>query len=299
MKLKLLALSLFCPMAFAATSITGAGSTFIYPVLSQWTTSYAAKTGTQVNYQSIGSGGGISQIKAGTVDFAATDKPLAPAELKAAKLLQFPVIHGGIVLSENLHTANPLVLDDAVISGIYLGQIKYWNAPAIKALNPSLTLPHKAITVLYRADGSGTTYNFTKYLSAVNPTFAKTVGADTSVKFPVGLGAKGNAGVANFVKTIPGSIGYVEYAYAAQNNLAMASFKNSKGKVIAPSPQNFGNGSYPIMATTYALVPENSPKLKQIEAFFTYAYTQTMPAKKLGYIPLNGNEIKKIETSWK
>lgn len=288
MKLKLLSLSLaaaVCAPVFAAT-LTGAGSTFVYPVMSLWTAGYAKATGQNVNYQPIGSGGGIAQIQAGTVDFAASDKPLTAAELQASKLNQFPIISGAIVLSENLKTARPIVLSGPVIAAIYLGEIKYWDDAQIQQLNPGLALPHQAITVLYRADGSGTTYNFTKYLAGISPAFKQQIGSDTVVSWPVGVGAKGNQGVAGFIQSIPGSIGYVEYAYAKQNNLPVAYIENNQGKTIAPSMANFMNNTYPLMATTYVLTPQSSPKQQQFNNFFRYCFANPENAKSLDYVPV-------------
>ncbi len=255
--------------AFAGTTITGAGSTFVYPVLSVWASNYQSATGTQINYQALGSAGGIAQIKAGTVSFAATDKPLDSADLASSKLTQFPLVEGEIVISENLKVNGTLTLDGPTVADIYLGQIKYWDDPAIKKLNPGMTLPHQAITPIYRADGSGTTYNFTHYLAGVSPTFSSKIGSDTVVSWPTGVGAKGNAGVANFVKTIPGAVGYVEYAYAKQNNLA-----------IAKTP--------PLMATTYILMPAKSADNEALNAFFSYCFAHPEVAKSLDYVPVAG-----------
>lgn len=290
MKLKFLSLSLagFISLpVFAASTLTGAGSTFVYPVLSLWANDYSKATGQNINYQSIGSGGGIAQMKAGTVDFAATDAPLSQADLDSAKLNQFPLVRGAIVMSENIKTDRPVTLDGNVIANIYLGQIKYWDDAAIQALNPGLKLPHQAINVLYRADGSGTTYNFTKYISGVSPAFKSKVGIDTVVSWPTGIGAKGNAGVANFIKTIPGSIGYVEYAYAVQNNLPIANFAGKNNKSIQPTLANFENGSYPLMATTYVLMPKSGSNDAALEKFFEYCFAHPESAKSLDYIPIN------------
>lgn len=305
----------------AQANITGAGSTFVYPVLSKWAADYQAKTGIEVNYQAIGSGGGISQVNAKTVEFAATDKPLDTTDLHSAGLIQFPIIMGGIVMAENVKTSNSVTLDGPVLANIYLGQIKYWDDPAIKALNPKLALPHQQITVIYRADGSGTTYNFTRYLASISTTFSKQVGTNTSVSWPVGIGGKGNAGVANFVKTVPGSIGYVEYAYAKENNLPVAKMKLPSGQVVAPSNSSFNaaavgvrlapNGmldwsanndhnAWPIMAATYALVRTDlsASDKQQINAFFKFAYSEPDVAHTLAYVPLSSTMVNKIVNSW-
>lgn len=305
----------------AHANITGAGSTFVYPVLSKWAADYASKTNIQVNYQAIGSGGGISQIKAKTVDFAATDKPLSTAELQAANLKQFPIIMGGIVMADNVKTNGVITLNGAVLADIYLGKIKFWDDVAIKTLNPKLTLPHQPITVIYRADGSGTTYNFTRYLDQVSSVFAHQVGSDTAVSWPTGIGGKGNAGVANFVKTVPGSIGYVEYAYAQENNLPMANMKLPSGQTIVPSSSSFNaaavgvklensgvldwsnnndNNAWPMMAATYALVPNDlgAKDQQQVFAFFKFAYGEPAVARQLAYVPLSSTMVTKIEQSW-
>jgi phosphate transport system substrate-binding protein len=317
---------IFVPMALmfavsAHADVTGAGSTFVYPALSKWAANYQAKTKIQVNYQAIGSGGGISQVNAKTVEFAATDKPLAAADLASGGLAQFPMIMGGIVMAENVKTNGPVVLDGAALANIYLGKITYWDDAALKALNPKLNLPHQAITVIYRADGSGTTYNFTRYLDSVSPAFDKQIGSNTAVSWPVGIGGKGNAGVANFVKTVPGSIGYVEYAYAQENNLPMASMKNAAGQVVKAGMPSFNaatagvklmpNGvldwshvndknAWPIMAATYALVRKDlAPSdQKQVYDFFKFAFSQSDVARQLAYVPLSSTMVTNVEQSW-
>lgn len=269
-KLTVLALAAsFSLPALAATTITGAGSTFVYPVLSVWASDYAKTTGTQINYQAIGSAGGVAQLKAGTVAFAASDKPVDSTDLAAQKWKQFPLARGQIVLSDNVNVKGRITLSSATLADIYLGQIQYWDDAAIQKLNPGLKLPHQAITVVYRADGSGTTYNFTQYLDKASPQFKSKVGSDTTVSWPTGVGAKGNAGVANFVKTIPGSIGYVEYAYAKQNNLSTAN-----------TPL--------MMATTYVIMPENSANGSALNAFFSYCFAHPEAATALNYVPVSG-----------
>ncbi len=208
--------------ALAATDISGAGATFPYPVYSKWADAYKKQTGVGLNYQSIGSGGGIKQIKAKTVTFGASDKPLEPAELKEAGLVQFPMIIGGVVPVVNIKgiKAGQLTLDGATIASIYLGEITKWSDARIKKLNPKATLPDVAIAPVYRSDGSGTNFLFTDYLSKSSPKFKESVGANASVQWPAGIGAKGNEGVANMTTQTDGAIGYVEYAFAKQNNMA-------------------------------------------------------------------------------
>lgn len=303
----------------AATSntLTGAGSTFIYPLLSQWSAQYKKETGVEINYQAIGSGGGISQIKAGTVDFAATDKPLTAGELAQNHLRQFPMAIGGIVLCANVEkVTQPITLDGPLLADIFLGKVTQWNDPRIQALNKELTLPAKTINLVYRADSSGTTFNFTHYLSAVNPEFAKKIGVNTAVAWPKGMGAKGNAGVANSLKNFKNSVGYVEYAYAKQNKLTTLQLKNAAGTVLAPAPAVFaaaaknakwsekdgyyqiltnqpGKESWPIVAATFVLIPSSDAKkidekkLSLIKGFVAYAYQQGKPvAEALDYIPI-------------
>ena len=281
-----------------AAQLTGAGSTFVYPALSQWAAQYQQQTGIEVNYQAIGSGAGIAQIKAKTVDFAASDKPLSQSDLDANHLSQFPVIMGGIVMAENIKGVQHLTLTGDAIAQIYLGNIKKWNDPAIQALNKGVTLPDQSITVVYRADGSGTTYNFTRYLSTVNNAFAQKIGSDTVVKFPVGVGGKGNAGVANYIKMIPGSIGYVEYAYAIQSHLPVADMRVD-GTVVSANMQSFQNKTWPMMATTYALLPNNNTNLKTSETFFSYVFAHPEVATQLSYVAIPSNITTPLITSWK
>ena len=219
-----------------ATTITGAGSTFVYPVLSRWAADYKKAAGDEINYQSIGSGGGIAQIKAGTVDFGATDKPLTPEELSAAGLAQFPVVIGGVVPVINIPGARPgqVKMSGPVLADIYAGAIKTWNDPRITKLNPGLHFPAKEITPVHRSDGSGTTFNFTHYLSQVSPGWKSKFGEGATVSWNGGIGGKGNEGVAGYVKQIPYSIGYVEYAYVVQNKMAYTMMQNSAGKFDRP-----------------------------------------------------------------
>ena len=221
----------------SAAQVTGAGSTFVYPVLSAWAADYKKQAGTAINYQSIGSGGGIAQVKAGTVDFGATDQPLASDDLAKNSLAQFPIVVGGIVPVVNVTgiDAGKLKLTGPVLADIYAGKIKTWNDPAIAGLNPGLKLPGAAIAVVHRSDGSGTTFNFTHYLSQVSPTWKAGPGEGKTVNWPAGVGGKGNEGVAAYVKQLPNSLGYVEYAYVMQNHMNYALLQNAAGNFIAPS----------------------------------------------------------------
>ena len=307
----------------ADAAVTGAGSTFVYPVLSKWSADYKAIGGQEINYQSIGSGGGIAQIKAGTVTFGATDKPLSSEELAQAGLLQFPVVIGGVVPVVNVPGLRPgqLKLSGPVLAGIYLGQVKSWNDPAIARLNPSLKLPGSQITVVHRSDGSGTTFNFAHYLGQVSPAWKSGVGEGTSVNWPTGVGGKGNEGVAGYVKQIPGSIGYVEYAYVIQNKMTYAVMQNSAGKFIAPNAASFqaaaatadwahardfylvmtnapGPNAYPITATTWVLFyknPKDMATTKEALKFFRWSLEKGQKqAASLDYVPLPQTLVKRI-----
>jgi phosphate transport system substrate-binding protein len=306
-------------------AVTGAGSTFVYPVLSAWASDYAGQTGTKVNYQSIGSGGGISQVKAGTVDFGATDQPLASAELAQSRLAQFPVAIGGIVAVVNLPGVAPgkLRLTGPILADIYAGRIKKWNDPAIVRTNPGTTLPSAAIAVVHRSDGSGTTFNFTHYLSQVSPAWKSGPGEGKTVAWPTGVGGKGNEGVAGYVKQIVNSIGYVEYAYALQGGMTYATLQNAAGNFVAPSAQTFSNAAqsaawanagdfdlvmtnapgphaYPITATTFVLMPtepRDKAKSQAALAFFRFALEHGGErATKLNYVPLPAALVQQIET---
>ena len=308
----------------AEAAITGAGSTFVYPILSRWASDYKKAGGDEINYQSIGSGGGIAQIKAGTVDFGATDKPLDPQDLAAAGLAQFPVVIGGVVPVINIPGAHPgqVKMSGPVLAGIYLGQIKMWNDPQIAKINPGLHFPAKAITVVHRSDGSGTTFNFVHYLSQVSPAWKTKIGEGTSVNWPTGVGGKGNEGVAAYVNQIPYSIGYVEYAYVLQNKMAYTLVQNSAGKFISPSQRSFGAAashanwagakdfylvmtnapgadSYPITATTFVLMykqPKNAAGSASTLKFFNWALTKGQPqATSLDYVPLPAPLVKRIQ----
>ncbi|WP_205651054.1 phosphate ABC transporter substrate-binding protein PstS [Tsuneonella mangrovi] len=311
----------------ANAAVTGAGSTFIYPVLTKWTADYVKMGGEAINYQSIGSGGGIAQIKAGTVDFGATDKPLDPSELSAAGLAQFPLVIGGIVPVVNVPGLKPgqLHLTGPVLADIYAGKITKWNDPAIVKLNPRLKLPSSNLTVVHRSDGSGTTFNFTHYLGQVSPAWKSSVGEGTSVSWPAGVGGKGNAGVAAYVKQIPGSIGYVEYAYVLQSKMTYALIQNKAGKYVLPNKASFqaaaatadwgsaqdfdlvmtnapGAAAYPITATTFVLMyknPKNPASSAKALKFFRWALEKGQgQAVALDYVPLPASLVKNIEVYW-
>ena len=307
----------------ANASVTGAGSTFVYPIISKWSADYKAKGGDQINYQSIGSGGGIAQIKAATVDFGATDKPLTSQELAQAGLLQFPIVIGGVVPVVNVQGLRPgqLKLSGPVLAAVYLGQIKTWNDPVIARLNPGLRLPSSQITVVHRSDGSGTTFNFAHYLGQVSPSWKSRIGEGTSVNWPTGVGGKGNEGVAGYVKQIPGSIGYVEYAYVIQNKMTYAIMQNSAGKFITPSARSFqaaaatadwshardfylvmtnapGAAAYPITATTFVLMYKNAKNMtntRQALKFFRWSLEKGQAqAASLDYVPLPAPVVRQI-----
>jgi len=312
--------------AFAA-DITGAGSTFIFPVLSKWADAYKKDTGSRVNYQSIGSGAGIKQVEASTVTFGATDKPLKADELEKEGLAQWPMIMGAIVPVVNIDgvKAGDMVLDGPTLAQIYLGKITKWDDAAIKKLNPNVKLPSDAIAVVHRADGSGTTFNFTDYLSKVSPDWKSKVGEGTAVEWPAGVGAKGNEGVAGNISQTKNSIGYVEYAYAKQNKLTYTQLVNKAGKTVQPTNEAFqaaasnadwtnapgyyliltdqpGDKSWPIVASTFILMhKEASDKAASQEAlkFFKFAFEKgAKSAEELDYIPMPDSVIKLIEKTW-
>jgi phosphate transport system substrate-binding protein len=311
----------------AAADITGAGATFIYPILSKWSDSYHTATGNKINYQSIGSGGGITQIKAGTVTFGSSDKPLDPKELDSAGLAQFPSVIGGVVPVVNVEGIEPgaLRFSGAVLADIYLGKITRWNDSAIAQLNPDANLPDFAITVVHRSDGSGTTFNFVNYLAKVSPEWKEKVGEGTSVQWPVGVGGKGNEGVAAYVKQIKGSIGYVELAYALQNTMTHTALQNAAGRFVQPSAESFqaaaasadwvnakdfflvitnapGEASWPITATNFILVykhPKDAARTKAALDFFRWAYESgRRQAEELDYVPLPESLVQQIEAYW-
>jgi len=312
--------------AVAGETLNGAGGTAIYPVLSVWAQDYHTKTGIAVNYQSIGSGGGIKQIEAKTVDFANSDKPLLHADIVTNNLVQFPQVVISIVPVVNLPGIKPgeLVIDGKTLADIYLGKITKWNDPALVKLNPKAKLPNQAIVVVHRSDGSGTTFNFTNYLGKVNAEWKDNVGSDTSVSWPTGLGGKGNEGVAGSVQQSSGAIGYVEYAYASQNHLTYMDMINKDGKRVAPTMAAFqsaaghadfskvqdfyliltdqpGAQSWPITAATYMLMRKDyaADKNKQVLTFLDYALHDGQAAsKKLDYVPFPEDVVKRIEASW-
>ncbi|MGY3547595.1 phosphate transport system substrate-binding protein [Bradyrhizobium sp. USDA 4472] len=312
--------------AFAA-DITGAGSTFIFPVLSKWADAYKKDTGNGVNYQSIGSGAGIKQIQAKTVTFGATDAPLKADQLQKDGFAQWPMVMGGIVPVVNVEgvKAGDLVLDGATLADIFVGKITKWDDAAIKKLNPGAKLPSEAISVVHRADGSGTTFNFTNYLSKASADWKSKVGEGTAVEWPVGVGAKGNEGVAGNIAQTRNSIGYVEYAYAKQNKLTYTKMVNKAGKTVDPTNESFqaaasnadwtsapgyyliltdqpGDKSWPIVATTFVLMhKEATDKAASQEAlkFFQFAFEKgAKSAEELDYIPMPENVVKLIEKTW-
>ena len=313
-----------------AADISGAGATFPYPIYAKWAAAYKGVSGVGLNYQSIGSGGGIAQIKAKTVTFGASDMPLAAKQLSASGMVQFPTVIGGEVAVYNVSGigAGQLVLDGATLADIYLGRISRWNDPAIKKLNPSLNLPDQAIAVVHRSDGSGTTFVFATYLSRVSNDWKTTVGAATSVDWPTGIGAKGNEGVAGNVAQTSGAIGYVEFAYALQNHLKYARMLNKDGKTVEPTLATFGAAashadwsaaaqnnfyvilvdepgadSWPITATTYIIMykqPIDPSASAETLKFFKWAYANGGDmAKSLVYVPLPSTAVQAIQNSWK
>jgi len=314
-------------MGAQATDITGAGSSFVYPVLSKWSAGYAEKTGNKLNYQSVGSGAGVAQIKEGTIDFGATDAPVKAEDLAQFGLGQFPVVVGGIVPVVNIPgvAAGQIKLDGATLADIFLGKITMWNDPRIAAANAGVNLPAKKITVVHRSDGSGTSFNFTNYLSKVSPDWASKVKFGTAVEWPTGVGGKGNEGVSQYVKQIIGSIGYVEYAYAVKNKISWVNLKNAAGQVVAPSADAFaaaaatadwgsakdfnvimtnasGAQAWPITATTWVVMykkPKNAEHTKVAFEFFKWALESGQKdAAALDYVALPDSLVKKIEAYW-
>ncbi len=312
--------------AFAA-DVTGAGSSFAFPIMSKWSPDYAKTSGKKVNYQSIGSSGGIAQIKAGTVDFGASDAPLKPEELAKFGLAQFPAVIGGVVPVMNVPgiQAGAMKLDGALLADIFMGKVTMWNDPRIAALNGGIALPAQKITVVHRSDGSGTTFNFVNYLSKVNSDWKSSVGEGTAVKWPTGIGGKGNEGVTAYVKQIKGAIGYVELSFALQNKLTYARLKNAAGKFVIPSDDSFqaaassadwanakdfylvmtnapGEEAWPIAATVFIMMykqPKNAEGAKGAKEFFRWAYANgTNQAKALNYVPLPPALVKQIEAYW-
>ncbi len=310
-----------------AADITGAGSTWVYPLVSKWAAAYEKQMGVQVNYQGIGSGGGIAQIKSGTVAFGASDMPLKPEDLAQSHLIQFPTAIAGEDLVMNLPGIKPgeLILSGPVVAKIYLGEIKKWNDPAIQALNKDLKLPDMDIAVVHRSDGSGTTFTFTNYLSKVSPEWANKIGANTAVAWPTGVGGKGNEGVAAYVQRIRGSIGYVEYAYILENHMNYARMYNKAGKLVSPSLKGFqaaashvdftkaqdfyviltdqpGPGTWPISGCTWQILSKNAPKAtnEAVVKFFLWGFEhgQSM-AESIAFGPLPPRTVDAIKVYWK
>lgn len=311
-----------------AADLTGAGATFPYPIYSKWAEAYKAATGIGLNYQSIGSGGGIKQIKAKTVDFGASDMPLKAEELEKEGLMQFPAIMGGVVPVVNLEGIAPgqMKLTADVITGIHLGKITKWNAPEITALNPGVTLPATAITVVHRADGSGTTFLWTDFLSKANADFKATVGSGTAVKWPTGVGGKGNEGVAANVQRIKGAFGYVEYAYAKKNKIAHTQLKNLDGVFVEPDDETFkaaaangdwvntpgmavvltnqpGKNSWPITGASFILMHKSQAEAltgRAVLKFFDWSYKNgAKMAADLDYVPMPAPVVKLVNEAWK
>lgn len=312
----------------SAADITGAGATFPYPIYAKWAEAYKKATGVGLNYQSIGSGGGIKQIKAKTVDFGASDMPLPADELAKEGLAQFPAIMGGVVPVVNIEGIKPgqLKLTGEVVAGIYLGKITKWNAPEITGLNPGVKLPADDITVVHRADGSGTSFLWTDFLSKSSPDFKTTVGASTAVKWPVGVGGKGNEGVAANVQRIKGAIGYVEYAYAKKNAIPHVQLKNHDGQFVQPDDASFkaaaagadwagtpgfavvltnqaGKNSWPVTGASFILMQKSQAdgaKGKEVLKFFDWAYKNGgAMADELDYVAMPAPVVKLVQTSWK
>ena len=321
-----MAMALTFTSADAAETLNGAGATFPYPVYSAWAFDYSKVANIQLNYQSIGSGGGQRQVSERTIDFGASDDPLKPEQLQKDKLLQFPAVIGGVVPVANLENVQPgqLKLDPETLCKMFLGEIKFWDDPMITKINQGLKLPHSGVTVVYRSDGSGTTAIFTNYLSATCPAWKEKVGAGKAVKFPVGIGGKGNEGVANYVKRTANSIGYVEFAYAKQNKLDFTLLKNAAGNFVAPGFESFedaaesgdfdpkkdfylwltnapGKSSWPIAGATFILLAkEKKDSNMKVVKFFDWAFKNgDNKAKDLVYVPLPKSLKDKVRAYWK
>lgn len=333
-KLKQLIIGITAAMSVAyagasqATDITGAGATFPYPIYAKWAEAYKAQTGIGMNYQSIGSGGGIKQINAKTVDFGASDMPLKPEDLEKNDLMQFPTVIGGVVPVVNVNGIDmgTLKLDGKSLADIYLGKITKWNDPALVALNKDIKLPDENITVVHRSDGSGTTFIFANYLSKVSPEWKSAVGEGTAVSWKAGTGGKGNEGVASYVQRIKNSIGYVEYAYALQNKMNVVQMKNRDGQFVKPNDISFkaaaagaqwdkapgfyeiltdeaGKESWPISGATFILMHKTQEKPetgKEVLKFFDWAYDKGGKlASDLDYVPMPESVVKLIRAAWK
>ena len=325
---KILAMVLMLVAGAAQADITGAGATFPYPIYAKWADAYKKATGVAMNYQSIGSGGGIKQITGKTVDFGASDMPMKGEDLDKAGLIQFPAIIGGVVPVYNIKgiDSGKLKITGEVLANIYLGRIKVWNDPSITAINPGITLPAEAITVVARSDGSGTTFIFVNYLSKISADWKSTVGEGTSVKWPTGVGGKGNEGVASYVSRLNGSIGYVEYAYAKQNKLAVAQMQNRDRQWVLPDDLTFkaaaagaewtktpgmgviltdqpGKATWPMSGASFILMHVKQDKPDQGRAvirFFDWAFKNgAAMADELDYVPIPDAVIPHIQTQWK
>jgi phosphate transport system substrate-binding protein len=313
--------------AFAA-DITGAGATFPYPIYAKWADAYRKATGTGMNYQSIGSGGGIKQITAKTVDFGASDMPMKAEDLRKNGLVQFPAIMGGVVPVYKVTGVGPgeIRFTGPLLADIYLGKVTKWNDPGIAKLNPGVKLPGDSISVVHRSDGSGTTFLWTNYLSKVSPEFKTTVGEGTAVKWPAGVGGKGNEGVASYVQKINGSIGYVEYAYAKQNKLAFGQMQNKSGKFVPPDDETFkaaaagadwnsvpgmgvvltdqaGERSWPVTGASFILlhVKQDKPEAgREVLKFFDWSFKNGQAAAaELDYVPMPDTVVRQIQAAWK
>jgi phosphate transport system substrate-binding protein len=323
----IIAAALFGGQALAV-DITGAGATFPYPIYAKWADAYRKESGVGMNYQSIGSGGGIKQITARTVDFGASDAPMKPEDLEKYGLIQFPAIMGGVVPVINVKgiEAGKVKLTGPLLADIYLGKVKKWNDPAIARLNAGVSLPDQAISAVYRSDGSGTTFLYSNYLSKVSADWKSTVGEGTAVKWPSGVGGKGNEGVANYVSRIDGAIGYVEYAYAKQNRLAYAMMQNRDGRFVAPDDESFkaaaagadwakapgmyliltdqaGKASWPITGASFILMhkmQEKPDSAKEVFRFFDWSFKNGgKMAAELDYVPMPEAVVKLIRSTWK
>ncbi|TAH43066.1 MAG: phosphate ABC transporter substrate-binding protein PstS [Gammaproteobacteria bacterium] len=321
-----LAAALAGTTAFAA-EVTGAGSSFVYPLMSKWSADYHQKTSNKINYQSIGSSGGIAQIKASTVDFGASDKPMEPAELSEAGLIQFPITIGGVVPVINVEGIEPgqLKLTGTLLADIFLGKVTRWNDAAITGINEGVSLPDTKITTVHRSDGSGSTFNLTDYLSKISPAWKSEVGTGTSVKWPDGLGGKGNEGVAAYVKQVKNSIGYVELSYALQSKMSFTRLQNAAGVFVTPSAETFaaaaasadwasttdfsliitnapGQNAWPISATVFAMMraePKDAERAKAAREFFAWGYADgKQQAAALDYVPLPDNLVEQIKAYW-
>ncbi|WP_341675141.1 phosphate ABC transporter substrate-binding protein PstS [Niveibacterium sp. SC-1] len=320
------ALGLMAAASVSAAEVVGAGASFPAPVYAKWADAYQKATGNKVNYQSIGSSGGLKQIRAKTVDFGASDMPLKPEELQKDGLMQFPTVIGGVVPVLNVTGIKPgqIKLTGTVLADIFLGKIKKWNDPAITGLNPGVTLPDQPVAVVRRADGSGTTFIFSNYLSKVSPEWKQKVGEGTAVQWPTGMGGKGNEGVSAFVQQLPGAIGYVEYAYAKQNKLPFVQLQNAAGAFVSPDDVNFkaaaatadwsksafyqiltnqsGKEAWPITGATFIvlpLVPEKPEQAAEVLKFFEWAYKNgSAMATDLDYVPLPQDLVGQIHGAW-